>query len=71
MRNLPICSDLHFLLAGRSERSGLWPSLVWITVQPAALLAASTALRICVGNVELRRCESPGSRSENGVCVGS
>ena len=40
----PICSERQRLLAGRSERSGRWPSRVCITWYPSERHAASTFL---------------------------
>ena len=39
----PICRERQRLLAGRSARSGRWPSRVWITCMPSARASASRA----------------------------
>ncbi len=39
----PMRFDRHSLLGGQSDRSGRWPSRVWITVIPTARQAASTS----------------------------
>src|SRR5258707_4603349 len=50
----PICCERQRLLGGRSERSGRWPSRVWITCQPALRVAASSFL---IGSIGARVSE--------------